>query len=280
MVKNEMIKNGEDISLDDGKVIVLNGVSVAEKSAKIEKNVEEEKTVEETKETKPVVNEETKEESKTEDKTLSEPIIPEIPVNDVQPEIPLVSPAPIEFPNVSLNNDAQASEQNDFPQINIDQPLPEISNDNKEPQLFNQNSFPIFNASDYEQESKKQDLLGNFNQFGIKNDEPKIPDGIEKDLEMVKNEAFEISLENNNLKNENSSLKNENKDLKALVAKKEAEVSVLKNEISTMQSSMAAAQSRILDVFGMGNLNNQSQKNSNVVNFGDEEINNNKSFIA
>lgn len=291
MAKNEMIKNGEDISLDDGNVTVLNGVSVAEKNAEIEKNVEAEKSVEnvetenknkEVKEDEPiVVSEESKEENKKDDAVSSEePIIPTIPINDVQPEIPLVNPAPIEFPDISLNNDAQASEQNDFPQINIGQPLPEISNDDKDPQMFNQNSILTFDGDNYGQENNKPDLFGNFNQFGVKNDEPKIPDGIEKALEMVKNEAFEISLENDKLKNENNNLKNENNNLRAEVAKKEAEVSVLKNEISRVQSSMAAAQSRILDVFGMGNLNSQSQKNSNIVNFGDEDVNNNKNFVA
>ena len=87
-------------------------------------------------------------------------------------------------------------------------------------------------------------------------------------------------MENDDLKNENNNLKNDNNNLRAEIAKKEAEVSVLKNEISTMQSSMAAAQSRILDVFGMGNLNSQANKSSDAVNFGDEEVNNNKSFVA
>lgn len=280
MAKNEMIKNGEDISLDDGKVMVLNGVSVAEKNAEIEKNVEAEKENKEVKETQPiVVNEEAKEESKKEE-ALSEPIIPTIPVSDVQPEIPLVNPAPIEFPDVSLNSDAKASEQNDFPQIQIEQSLPETSNDDKVSQIFNQNSIPTFDGTGYEQKYQNQDLFGNFNQIGVKNDEPKIPDGIEKALEMVKNEALEISLENNNLKIENNNLKIENNKLRDEVTKKETEISVLKNEISTMQSSMAAAQSRILDVFGMGNLNNQSQKKANIVNFGDEDVNNNKNFVA
>ena len=43
MAKKEMIKNGEDISLDDGNVLVLNGVSVAEKSTEVKKELEAEK---------------------------------------------------------------------------------------------------------------------------------------------------------------------------------------------------------------------------------------------
>lgn len=284
MAKKEMIKNGEDISLDDGNVMVLNGVSVAEKSAEVKKELEAEKEPEEVKKTEPIVvneepkNEESKEEIKKEDQTLSKPIIPTIPVSDVQPEVSLVNPAPIEFPEVNLSGDAKTNEQNDFPQININQTVPEFNNNQENNQTSNK--IPTYDNFNYENEYKKPELFGNFEQFGTKNNEPRIPDGIQKALEMVKNEAFEISLENDDLKNENNNLKNDNNNLRAEIAKKEAEVSVLKNEISTMQSSMAAAQSRILDVFGMGNLNSQANKSSDAVNFGDEEVNNNKSFVA
>lgn len=284
MAKKEMIKNGEDISLDDGNVMVLNGVSVAEKSAEEKKELEAEKEPEEVKKTEPIVvneepkNEESKEEIKKEDQTLSKPIIPTIPVSDVQPEVSLVNPAPIEFPEVNLSGDAKTNEQNDFPQININQTVPEFNNNQENNQTSNK--IPTYDNFNYENEYKKPELFGNFEQFGTKNNEPRIPDGIQKALEMVKNEAFEISLENDDLKNENNNLKNDNNNLRAEIAKKEAEVSVLKNEISTMQSSMAAAQSRILDVFGMGNLNSQANKSSDAVNFGDEEVNNNKSFVA
>lgn len=284
MAKKEMIKNGEDISLDDGNVMVLNGVSVAEKSAEVKKELEAEKVPEEVKKTEPIVvneepkNEESKEEIKKEDQTLSKPIIPTIPVSDVQPEVSLVNPAPIEFPEVNLSGDAKTNEQNDFPQININQTVPEFNNNQENNQTSNK--IPTYDNFNYENEYKKPELFGNFEQFGTKNNEPRIPDGIQKALEMVKNEAFEISLENDDLKNENNNLKNDNNNLRAEIAKKEAEVSVLKNEISTMQSSMAAAQSRILDVFGMGNLNSQANKSSDAVNFGDEEVNNNKSFVA
>lgn len=284
MAKKEMIKNGEDISLDDGNVMVLNGVSVAEKSAEEKKELEAEKVPEEVKKTEPIVvneepkNEESKEEIKKEDQTLSKPIIPTIPVSDVQPEVSLVNPAPIEFPEVNLSGDAKTNEQNDFPQININQTVPEFNNNQENNQTSNK--IPTYDNFNYENEYKKPELFGNFEQFGTKNNEPRIPDGIQKALEMVKNEAFEISLENDDLKNENNNLKNDNNNLRAEIAKKEAEVSVLKNEISTMQSSMAAAQSRILDVFGMGNLNSQANKSSDAVNFGDEEVNNNKSFVA
>lgn len=284
MAKKEMIKNGEDISLDDGNVLVLNGVSVAEKSAEEKKELEAEKEPLEVKKTEPIVvneepkNEESKEEIKKEDQTLSKPIIPTIPVSDVQPEVSLVNPAPIEFPEVNLSGDAKTNEQNDFPQININQTVPEFNNNQENNQTSNK--IPTYDNFNYENEYKKPELFGNFEQFGTKNNEPRIPDGIQKALEMVKNEAFEISLENDDLKNENNNLKNDNNNLRAEIAKKEAEVSVLKNEISTMQSSMAAAQSRILDVFGMGNLNSQANKSSEAVNFGDEEVNNNKSFVA
>ena len=279
MAKKEMIKNGEDISLDDGNVMVLNGVSVAEKSAEVKKELDAAKEPEEVKKTEPiVVNEEPKEEIKKEDQTLSKPIIPTIPVSDVQPEVSLVNPAPIEFPEVNLSGDAKTNEQNDFPQININQTVPEFNNDQENNQTSNK--IPTYDNFNYENEYKKPELFGNFEQFGTKNNEPRIPDGIQKALEMVKNEVFEISLENDDLKNENNNLKNDNNNLRAEIAKKEAEVSVLKNEISTMQSSMAAAQSRILDVFGMGNLNGQTKKSSDAVNFGDEEVNNNKSFVA
>ena len=112
MAKKEMIKNGEDISLDDGNVLVLNGVSVAEKSTEVKKELEAEKEPEEVKKTDPiVVNEKPKEEIKKEDQTLSNPIIPTIPVSDVQPEVSLVKPAPIEFPEVNLSGNAKINEQ-------------------------------------------------------------------------------------------------------------------------------------------------------------------------
>lgn len=284
MAKKEMIKNGEDISLDDGNVMVLNGVSVAEKSTEVKKELDAAKEPEEVKKTDPiVVNEEPKKEEpkgeiKKEDQTLSKPIIPTIPVSDVQPKVSLANPAPIEFPKVNLSGNAKINEQNDFPQININQTVPEFNNNQENDQTSNK--IPTYENFNYENEYKKPELFGNFEQFGTKNNEPKIPDGIQKALEMVKNEVFEISLENDDLKNENNNLKNDNNNLRAEIAKKEAEVSVLKNEISTMQSSMAAAQSRILDVFGMGNLNSQANKSSDAVNFGDEEVKNNKSFVA
>ena len=267
MAKKEMIKNGEDISLDDGNVMVLNGVSVAEKSAEVKKELEAAKEPEEVKKTEPIVvneepkKEEPKEEIKKEDQTLSKPIIPTIPVSDVQPEVSLANPAPIEFPEVNLSGNAKINEQNDFPQININQTVPEFNNNQENDQTSNK--IPTYENFNYENEYKKPELFG-----------------IQKALEMVKNEVFEISLENDDLKNENNNLKNDNNNLRAEIAKKEAEVSVLKNEISTMQSSMAAAQSRILDVFGMGNLNSQANKSSDAVNFGDEEVKNNKSFVA
>ena len=155
MAKKEMIKNGEDISLDDGNVMVLNGVSVAEKSAEEKKELEAEKV----KKTEPIVvneepkNEESKEEIKKEDQTLSKPIIPTIPVSDVQPEVSLVNPAPIEFPEVNLSGDAKTNEQNDFPQININQTVPEFNNNQENNQTSNK--IPTYDNFNYENEYKK-----------------------------------------------------------------------------------------------------------------------------
>lgn len=266
MSKKEMIKNGEDVSLDGG-VIVLNGVSVAEKE---EKEKQDSKAETE----QPVVAESATEESekKAEEnevpiETTKEPAekeVPqetpvEIPVPEETPQIPTV---PIDLTGI-LNSDATQSPAQEVPSY----PQFPSSNEPEIPNQAEEKPNNIYNFPSSMDRDFNSSMFGGF--AAPTDDELSMPDGVKKAVEMVKNEVGEIVKENRNLRTKNDELSQENASLKSDLSKKDAEIVILKDKISNIQSSMATAQARILDVFGMGAMGPIKQ-----ANFDDDQINN------
>lgn len=123
MSKKEMIKNGEDVSLDDGNVVVLNGVSIAEKEA--------EKPLEQENESQELSKSETNEESAPVEVqqapdfgvSQSDPVEIPVPTPDVEQETPQIPTAPIDLSGIissSVDNVAPEPEAPTvYPQINV-----------------------------------------------------------------------------------------------------------------------------------------------------------------
>lgn len=118
MSKQEMIKNGENVSLDDGNVVVLNGISIAEKEAE-----KEETPVEIESQSQELSSEEVKEVAPIE--VGSEPSADvsstiEIPVptqNAIEQEIPQIPTAPIDLSGV-IPTPVDSEDPTIYPQIN------------------------------------------------------------------------------------------------------------------------------------------------------------------
>lgn len=269
MNKKEMITNGENVSLDDGKIIVLNGVSVAEKDELEKKEPEAEQKPETEQAT---LEPEKKEEEPTPTEVASEPaeeVVPQetpvqIPIS-VPEETPEIPTAPIDLtgiitPDTPEVNDA-TSDTTIYPQFPSEQ-------ENVAPISFGGNE-DYTSSNDTNQGYNGPTLSSFMGSYDNVVPEASLPDGVEKALEMVQNEVREIVKENSSLRNENDALKRENSDLRADLSKQAAEITILKNDISGMKNSMAAAQSRILDVFGMGGMSSVKQNN-----FGDDQMNN------
>lgn len=123
MSKKEMIKNGEDVSLDDGNVVVLNGVSVAEKEAV--KSLEQESESQELSENK--ANEESVPVEVQQEPDFvvpqSDPVEIPVPTPEVEQETPQIPTAPIDLSGIiSSSVDNVTPEPEDptvYPQINV-----------------------------------------------------------------------------------------------------------------------------------------------------------------
>lgn len=272
MNKKEMITNGEDVSLNDGEIIVLNSVSVAEKEEleKKEPEVEqpvktEQATIEpEKKEEEDTVPTEIASESAEETSKQEEPV--QIPIS-VPEETPNIPTAPIDLTGIitpdtpEINNTAEDTTV--YPQF-------PSGPDAVAPISFGVNEDSTYLSNNDINQGYNGPMLSNFmGSYDNEASETTLPDGVKKALEMVQNEVIEIVKENASLRSENDELKKENNGLRTDLSKQAAEIAILKNEISGMKNSMAAAQSRILDVFGMGAMSTIKQSN-----FGDDQMNN------
>lgn len=118
MSKQEMIKNGENVSLDDGNVVVLNGISIAEKEAEKEETPVEiesqsqELSSEEVKEVAPI--EVGSEPSADVSSTIEIPV----PTQDaIEQEIPQIPTAPIDLSGV-IPTPVDSEDPTIYPQIN------------------------------------------------------------------------------------------------------------------------------------------------------------------
>lgn len=285
MSKKELIEKGENVSLDG--VTVLNNVFVAEKA---EKKVEtKDPDIEKTEETPSSAENEAPVESQT---------VPSIEIPSVEiPAAPVVEPTVIEQPQVEIpvapidlsgivsNDSTDPTVYPEIPSTNINVPFENNSFNSLENNPVNSfESSPVSysNNEDYPNDFSNTNFnSSSFNNFMNNYDnnvkENKVPDGIDKALEMVRNEVLKVTKENGDFKGENIRLKGENNELNRQLSEQAAQITILRNKIAGMQNSMAAAQSRILDVFGMNMAGNVAGQNTN---FGDDQINNNIGGMA
>lgn len=118
MSKQEMIKNGENVSLDDGNVVVLNGISIAEKEAE-----KEETPVEIESQSQELSSEEVKEVAPIEvgpepSADVSSTIEIPVPTQDaIEQEIPQIPTAPIDLSGV-IPTPVNSEDPTIYPQIN------------------------------------------------------------------------------------------------------------------------------------------------------------------
>lgn len=334
----EKITNGEDISLDNGNVIVLNNISVAEKVSEEVKKVSEESKEEQKVETPSIeakeapevtpivgaVNVEMPTATTIATPAVSEPIIPTIdnvipkevefsndgtPIsitNDAVPtpsiEIPVVPEAdnsanlntPVSsnlneptFSNPTLNNDFNYG-------VNVDNFTPNINNFNSgnfetSTDSFSNNTFSSdvnnFNSNDYSANSF--DKFSNYNNtsFGGNSyaDSGTIPGNIETALVSLRSEVLNTVGEVTHLKEENSRLTLENEDLKRQLGNKDDEVRNLKTSMMNMENQVKTMQARVLDMFGMGNIKQNSdyygQSGNNMNPYGQNSYNDDSSNI-
>lgn len=117
MSKQEMIKNGENVSLDDGNVVVLNGISIAEKEAE-----KEETPVEIESQSQELSSEEVKEVAPIEvgpepSADVSSTIEIPVPTQDaIEQEIPQIPTAPIDLSGV-IPTPVNSEDPTIYPQI-------------------------------------------------------------------------------------------------------------------------------------------------------------------
>lgn len=285
MTKKEMIKNGEDVSLDNGEVVVLNGISVAEKQEETEKTDENEVQVNE--ETQGNQQNITSEDAPKEEVTAEEANVPkvdepsvQIPVSSETPQIPT---APIDLTGIiTPESKSTANDDTVYPQMPSDSFVNSFSSDT--PVAFNSDAEPSYTPEPVAQDygipgtSPFNGLTGNYDSA-----QTILPEGVQKAIDMVKNEVEEVVRKNKTLSEENDTLKKENNSLRADLSDMSAKVTILENKISGMQSSMAAAQSRILDVFGMGGMATGTKSDitdTSHNSFGDDQNNNNYGSMA
>lgn len=320
----EKITNGEDISLDNGNVIVLNNISVAEKvSEEVKKEAEkpkEEQKIEtpsieakEAPEVTPIagaVNVEMPAAATVATPAVSEPIIP---------TIDNVIPKEVEFSNdgapISITNDAvpapsieipvvpetQAPEVNDSASLsapvsnNLNEPTfsnPALNTDfnyNTNTNGFNSSVFGMdtnnFNANDYSTNSFDK-YSYNSTSFDGNNyaDSGTIPGNIETALVSLRSEVLNTVGEVTHLKEENSKLALENDDLRRQLNNKGEEVKQLRTSVINMENQVKTMQARVLDMFGMGNIkqnsdNYYSQGEKNMNSYGQNSYNDDSNSI-
>lgn len=148
MSKKEMIKNGDDVSLDNGNVTVLNGVSVAEK-AKLEEKPEESEGQEivvesPLKEGEIEVKEPAPFEPTPESEQEASIQIPTV-IPDATPEIPV---APIDLTGINISDGSTQEDTTVYPDISSK--MPEVSSP-AFGEIADQNPF---NASNQPYETK------------------------------------------------------------------------------------------------------------------------------
>lgn len=315
----EKITNGEDISLDNGNVIVLNNISVSEKvSEEVKKETEEPKEEQkietpsiEIKETPIVgsVNVEMPTATTITTPVGGEPIIPtidnvipkevefsngETPIsitNDTVPtpsiDIPVVPERQAPEANDSANLSAQASSDLNEPKFSN----PTVNTDfnyNTNANSFSPSAFGMnannFNTNDYSTNSfdkfdSYNSALFNGNNYA---DSGTIPGNIETALGNLRNEVLNTVGEVTHLKEENSRLNLENDDLRRQLNNKDEEVKKLRTSVMNMESQVKTMQARVLDMFGMGNIkqnsdNYYSQGGNSINSYGQNSYNDDSS---
>ncbi len=275
MNKKRDIKNGEDITLDNGNITILNKLSVAEKEPEVKK--EENVVPEVPKETKAIAEEKKEIETPEIPSPIQIDIPVEPPVSAVSPvatipgiELPKVEETPSDKPDMAPFPSSINDNANSFQSL--------LATDNNEMQ---KNEIPSLNSSNYGFGNKLEtNTFGNsydneptydfskngysepsFNDYNVTMDNEigskvqAVSDELSRSMKQLTDLIGELSLQNNFLKEENDKLKSENSDLKA-------NYRVLERQFSNMQSSMKAAQNKLLDVFGMGSM-------ANNVSFGE-----------
>lgn len=170
MSKKEMIKNGEDVSLDDGNVVVLNKVSVAEKTPVSD---EKETAPQSAQETEEKVKEPQTSEVKAEPETAvvsqeEAPVIPVVPETaEPQIDVPVGdvnagSVAPIDLSGIIPPGDTDPEDPTKYPEVPSN-PADAVQNDFS----ANNNMFSFPNS--FSQESETPSFVGSFDN-GNQND--------------------------------------------------------------------------------------------------------------
>lgn len=314
------ITNGEDISLDNGNVIVLNNISVAEKvSEEVKKEVEEPKVetpaveAKEAPEITPVVDATSVETPAT---TIAVPTIDE----PIIPTIDNVVPKEFEFPNnapISITNEASPDMQiptvpeTQFSSVSGDASLNTSPANALNESLYSKPAFntdPNYNVN----EGSFNSDINNFNSgiFGTNASSPSsidysnnsfnkfdnynntsfkennyaesgaIPEDVETAFSILRSTIGKVAV----LETEKNRLNLENDDLKRQLNSKEEEVKNLKANIKNMENQVKTMQARVLDMFGMGNIkqntdNYYGQDVSNMNPHGQNSYNDDSSNI-
>lgn len=280
----EKITKGEDISLDNGNVIVLNNISVAEKAPEEVKKEAEESKEEQKVETPSIeakdvpevppigaINGETPATTIT-TPTIGEPIIPTID-NVIPKEVEFTNDAPVSITNESSPNiqmptvpETQFTSSNDNVSLNgnaansLNESLYSIpafdtnSNYNVNEGNFNSGAFGVdtnnLNSNDYLNNNfNKFDNSTSFNENGYAELEA-MPENVETAFSVLRSTIGKVST----LETERNRLNLENEDLKRQLNNKEEEIKNLKASIMNMESQVKTMQARVLDMFGMGNI--------------------------
>ena len=274
--KLENIKNGSNIELDG--VTVLNNISIAEKEKEEVKPSEEAKKALE--EPKPIAEESN--EVSNEEITPDVPIIQLPPsedktiipkVNDVIPNS--IDPIAIDIANAPISNPQTSIEPQVVPPFNsFETPTTESFSSNNTFQTDSEVSMPFntFNQNDNSmddfgmQKGQFNSYQSNFDNFSNNQLSNDISTSAENALNTIKDEIMRLSKENKDLIIENSTLRETNKKL-------EESNNNLATQNKILQDKMSGMQNRLLDMFGMGNINqNTNSFNQNVYN--DNGINN------
>ena len=288
------IKDGKNVSVGD--ITVINeGISLAEKiEEKVEVQSEVSTSVPSVEDAVQVAAPEITPDvvvGEDENNSLDNVVPFPIPVPGVEGE--LVSSLPVgttEQPSVEASNSNDNVIFPQFPLSNdqtpIDFNVPSVQSSsfdfNSSPATENNfsgfgNNFSTQNESNLNSfgfgQSVSYDNVSNFNSF--QNDE-ELPVGIQnamstlksigQDYINLKKENEQKNLEIENLRRDNEHLKGYSKDL-------ENQISILKNNIVNMQS-------RVLGMFGMGDVAGNMQNNNSYGNFNDSQSNNNGMNIA
>lgn len=299
MNEQEKITNGEDISLDNGNVIVLNRISVAEKTSKEEIKTESDESKNLQKVEMPSIeSKETTEVPTALDaaSTVNVEVPPvsntaNIPIADepIIPTIDSVVPKEVEFSNngtpISI-----ASEQS-IPSVEIPiapEVQPPIADENKYKEFETNNSNDsIYSPNAYNTSFNNFDNYSSALNEHNYADSGVIPGNVESALVELRSAVLNSVGEVTHLKEENSKLILVNDDLKRKLDNKEKEVESLKTSIINMEHQVKTMQARVLDMFGMGNIKpnpdgfyNQNNANSYNQNSYNDDANNIRNIAA